>query len=302
MRTAALIALLLCSASAFAQRASQQIADPNLNDQQFTWWVMGDGAGNFRADLDAGSFAVWRASAEVGMRYDFSESLRLVLSLRQEFSEYDFAGATTLVPGDAEPWEDVHSSRVEARLAGRFEGAWGWVVGGAGRLSFEPGADVGSSLLGLGYGGIQYRFSDDFSLTLGAGVASRLEDDARVFPLVALEWRVSEQVRVRSDGLGLAVIAQVADGWELVMRGAYESREWRLSEDRGVLADGVARDDRVVVGGEVAWKPTPRFRIAVQGGVAMWQELEALTAAGVTVGEQEGDPSPYVGLVASLTF
>ncbi len=280
-----LILLMLSASVVSAEEASS-----------LRWTVSGGGMGMFRTDLDGGGeFSFWRAEAGVGVTLDVAENLRLSLDFGGEHSVYDFGGASTLVGGDAEPWEDLESASVGLRLEGSIDAHWGWVVGGTFRMAWEPGADVGNALLGSGYGGVRYRFDENFALTVGAGVASRLEDDARVFPLLGLEWKLNEVVRVETRGLGLAVIAQVHDNWELVAKGGYESREWRLSEVRALLADGVARDERVMVGGEVVWKPAEGVRVSIEGGLAVWQELEALTQNGVTVGEQEGDPGAFLG-------
>ncbi len=298
-----LLFVVLATGAASAQNVPTPIQDVTDRSLEWTYSVSGHGEGMFRSDLDGGGgVSVWRTGGDAKVGLTPAKDLRLSLEFAGEYSHFDFAGPTTLVPGDAEPWEDLQAFRLGATLGGRFDDTWGWVVGGMGRMAYESGADVGSALMGVGYGAISHRFSDSFSLTFGVGVATRLEDDARLFPVLGVEWQINEIVRLTTEGLGLRVSAQVSEAWEVALRGGYESREWRLSETRGVLADGVARDDRVLVGGEVAWKPAAGVRVAIQGGVVVWQELEALTRNGVSVGDQEGDPGAFLGVAASFAF
>lgn len=298
-----LLFMVLATGAAWGQNVPTPIKDATEAPLELTWSVSGHAEGMFRTDLDGGGgVSVWRAGGDTKIGLSPTDGTRLALEFAGEYSHFDFTGPTTLVPGDVEPWEDLQAFRVGATLAGQFNDTWGWVFGGMGRLAYESGADVGSALMGVGYGAIRYRFSDDFAVTLGAGIATRLEDDLRVIPVLGLEWQVNEMVRVETEGLGLRVSAQVSEQWEVALRGGYESREWRLSERRAVLADGVARDDRVLVGGEVAWKPTGSVRIAIQGGMVVWQELEALSMTGVKVGDQEGDPGAFVGVAATIKF
>ena len=56
------------------------------------------------------------------------------------------------------------------------------------------------------------------------------------------------------------------------------------------------------VGLELAWKPIAGLTLAVEGGVAVYQEYEFLNSSGDHISDVNTEPAPYVGLRFEYTF
>lgn len=250
----------------------------------------------------SGDFDLARVSASLAFNTTLRDDLRLRVGVATEQSFYDFSEVTTVVPGTDDPWDRLQAYRVGGTLFGRVSESWAWFGGVEVRAAFESGADLGDSLEVRGLGGAECRVSESLKFTLGVGVSTRIEDSALVLPLLGIDWQIDEKTRLASRDLGLILSHEFAPGWSAGVFGAFELRDWRLDDSRATNPGGVAREKRAVVGGEVRYRPSNRFELALEGGVVAWQKLKALDDDGRKVGEQEFDPAPYIGLSAVVRF
>lgn len=269
---------------------------------QYAWlgdWRLVIGAGGqhaFTSDLDdGGDVSVTRTGADVSFGGPVGDKLRLSLSLDGEGSWYDFGGDTDLIPGQDDPWDDLYE--VGVGLTGIYAVDEDWsIFGGAFvRSGFEPGADLGESIYGGGILGVGFKVTEDLSIRIGAGVSTQLEDDVRFVPALGMDWVISKQLTLRTDGLGLRLDAKLSDEFTVYLGGKYQSRQFRLEEDRGALDNGVVRDQRVPIGVGFIWTPSSSIVLSFEGGVVAYQKYEVLNANGVERGEDETDPAAFIG-------
>jgi hypothetical protein len=260
----------------------------------------------FSHDLDdAGDVSITRAGAKVGLRVPVSDRTSASFSLGAEGSWYDFSDATGFGAGITEPWEDVRLYTFEAAYSARLTDRWTLTVGGAIESGTEEDADFSDSLTYSGFVGGSYSASED--VTIGAGLifGTRLEDDAFVFPVPIIEWRIDDQWRIGSRpsarGARLAVTYQATEQVGVFGFVGFESREFRL-DDEGPAPEGVGRDRRVPVGLGVDWTPHPRVALDVVAGVDVWSQYTLDDVNGDEIGEQDGDPAPFLGAQLTLRF
>ncbi len=254
------------------------------------------------ADLDGGGEAgVWRTRGGVAVAYQFDETSQIIFNMNGEYSHYDFDGVTTLLPGDPSPIDDVFSASFSPIFVNRVTQEFGWFVGGLVEFSGEADADFGDSILGGGFGGVGWRFSDELAATIGVSIVSRLEDDPQILPLIGLSWSPAENVRLYTTGPGLALEVDVTEEWLVRMKGRWEPREFRLSDD-ATLSEGVVQDDSVIVSGELAWRPRPDLELALEVGSVVYQEFELQNSNGDTVSTDDTDPALYLALRFNFRF
>ncbi len=269
------------------------------------------GSYTFEADLDgAGEFSVARFGAELTYDVPVWDRSLLGFTFGVERSEYDFEGATGLAPG-GDPIGGATVYGLSARLVHPLDETFTFIGGGGVEWSAEDGADFGESATLGGFAAVAWRMSDDLTLTLGAGVSDRLEDDVRVIPFVGVEWQFAENMRLSSteigralgsgQGAGLGVVYESNDELSLVVGAAFSGRQFRLDED-GPLPDGVLQDDRIVAGLGVVWEPDARMLVRGGVGAAVWSNIETLDSSGVTVGEEDGDPAPFITASVRILF
>lgn len=260
----------------------------------------------FSAGLDGGGdLSVTRLGAEVAVSGVIDDRNRVILSFGNEFSFYDLSG-TALIPGDSDGLlEETYDSGVGLAWISRIDDAWSVLVRGSVDAAGESGADFGDSLT---YGGLVV-VSNQITpnLRLGAGVIARtrLEDDALVVPIVAVDWVFAEGWTVTTSGAtggaGIEVRYELTEEVTLTLGGGWRSDDYRLSDDNP-LPEGVVRHDRVPVAAGVIYRPSRRIEIVARGGAHVWQRLEVLDGSGDEIADADGDAAPFVSLDLSFRF
>jgi len=269
------------------------------------------GAYFFETDLDgAGEYSVGRLGAELSYDIPVWDRSSIGLGVRVERSEYDFSGATGLA-GGGDPMGGGTIYSFSAQLTHPLNDEFVFFGGVGVDWAGEDGADFGESALLGGVAAVSWRASEDLTLSFGVTASDRFEDDVRVLPFVGVEWRFADNMRLSSieaarvlsggQGGGLGVVYESSEELNFVAGLAFSGREFRLDET-GPLPDGVLRDDRVIAGVGVSWDPGENVSAELGVGAAVWSNIETLDSAGATVGDEDGDPAPFVAARVRILF
>ncbi len=164
-----------------AQASEAGITPPPTPSTSLAFETLGMYLDGADVDGSTGDVDIARLGATLRFRHSLSEALTLTGSFRHEWSDYDFEQAAGLFTGasNAEtPFDAVSESGITLGLTAQLDDQWSLFANGVIGAGYESGADFGDSIFGGGFGGFGYRFTDDFSMTLGVGALTRLEDDA----------------------------------------------------------------------------------------------------------------------------
>lgn len=269
------------------------------------------GGAVFDTDLDgAGEFGVVRFGGLLSYDVPILDRSSLGFGLRVERSEYDFSGATGLAPG-GDPLGGATVYALSAQIVHPLNRDFLFIGGASVEWAGEDGADFGDAARLGGIATVSWRASEDLSLSFGAIASERFEDSVRVIPFLGVEWQFAENMRLSSveagrvlaggQGGGLGVVYEADEDLSLVIGGAFSGREYRLDED-GPLPNGVLSDDRVVAGVGVAWDPSVSVSAQLAVGAAVWSNIETLDSTGSTVGDEDGDPAPFIAARVRILF
>jgi len=301
LRIAVTGSLLILSASLMAQ-APPAAARP--------WAFSIDGGFGVQQESDLkdteGAFSVDRTfvSASVNYRWNFRNSLGA--SIGGGESDYRFTDFTGF--GGEQPWGKIKNRRVS--LSGRFGfGDTGSVfVIPTIRFNGENGASSSDSRSWGLLGGAAWRINEDLTIGPGMGIFDRLEDSTRIFPIVLVDWNISERWNLStgrglaaSQGPGLTLGYQGGPSWRLGLTGRYEEVQFRL-DDQGPAPDGVGTDRSFPLVLGVTWNPNRSVAMSVFGGVVFGGELELKDVSGQTLSRQDYDPAPVIGASFDFTY
>ena len=261
--------------------------------------------GGYRADADidgAGSdFNETRFSLTGSRVFKANEKLAIEPIVAYRFSAYDFSGP--------EPWDDIHTFR--ATVLGRYaiDDRWAVFGGPSIGLSGESGADAGDAFTIGGALGVSYVVNQ--SLVIGAGftASTEIEDDARIRPLVILNWQINDQWSFASGytevagggGPGGEIRYKINDAWSVGAGMQYQEKRFRLSDD-APIREGVGEDTSLPIYAKVTWQVCPNAALELIGGVSVGGELRIENRNGHKLGEADYDPAPLVGLRAIFNF
>jgi len=258
------------------------------------------------ADLegDSGSWSLHRTFYSGGVDYRWNYRNSVGLSVGVGESDYDFEtpnGVTT-----AGPWDKVNEWRVSlpTRLA-LGQTSTLFVIPSL-RDSGESGSGDSQSWALLA--GAAWRFNEDLTLGPGVGVISRLEESARVFPILLIEWNITERWNLStgrglaaSQGPGLTLSYRLTPTWRLGLAGRYEEIQFRL-DNAGAAPGGIGEDRAIPLVFTAGWSPNRQVRLGLFAGLEFGGELNLYDAGGREIQSRDYDTAPVYGATFAFEF
>ena len=254
----------------------------------------------------AGDFGVSRfmARASIGYRKDFLNSTSL--SFGYAHTSYQFNALTG--PWAAEPWGDVHTMSLSAPIRRSFGSDWMLLAIPSIRTISEDNADLDQTMVGGIITGMSYQVRPGLTIGPGFGVLTQLEDRVNVFPIVLVDWAISDKFKLQtgrgfgaSQGPGLVLSYALNDSWKLMVGGRMERFRLRLNSN-GRVPNGVGQDRKASVSFGAQYALGKVGFITLYTGVNLSGELELNDASGNEIVATDYDSTPFVGLNASIRF
>lgn len=241
------------------------------------------------------------ASLALTLVDDLGGGHRLMFLYSTGYSSYDFSGASGPF---ADPWNDVLSLSLGTRYSGPVNDRLDLLVGVLARSEREIDADFGDSLTASAFTGGKYKVRDDLTLGLGVGVTTRLEENALVFPLPIVEWKISDRLVLsnssRPVGFWLEYTAE-DESFAVSLNARYDSRDIRLDRD-GIAPEGAGGERRVSLALEGTLNLSRKFSLDAILGVNLWEQFTIRDALGNEIARADADPSVFFELSAALRF
>ena len=300
-RTCTIIALF-CLLYSLSVSAQQQQRGP--------WSFNIDGGGAHQSEVDlkdeTGGFAVDRWFLGAGITYSWDARTSLGASIGGGKSSYEFNELTGF--GGGEPWGTIEESRIS------FTGRFGFGDKGSVfiiptmRMNGEKGASNSDSRTYGLFGAVAWRLNADLTIGPGIGVFSRLEDGTKFFPVLAIDWNISERLNLStgrglasSQGPGLTLSYKLNEDWSLGLAGRYEDLEFRLN-DEGPAAGGLGRDQSFPLVLNATLTPNSKINLSVFAGIEFGGKLKLKNAQDIIVEERKYDPAPIFGGTFEFRF
>lgn len=291
--------LLLCLAG-----AGVAVAGP---PDPWRWSVDAGLLHQAETSLDTGGdVKVDRFFARGGGSRKMGDDLRVGVSLGLGQDRYDFSGASGF--GGLDPWERVRRVRLSAPV--QYKVNDDWMLFGSPSLRFDAESDASlgdGQTIGL-IAGASYRVSERLTLGPGLGISSELEDDMSIFPLLIVDWEITDNLRLETGGHtaamggpGLQLRWTYSPAWEFAIGGRYEKRRFRL-DDTGVAPGGVGEDKAVPVYGFARFSLSKDAELMVLAGARVAGSLRVENAAGQGISESDLSTAPFFGGSVRLRF
>lgn len=257
----------------------------------------------FDSNLDeGGDFSVSRSYAAGGLAYAFRPDRMVSVSLGYGRDEYHFSDAAE------DPWGRIEQYRASLFTRWGTAGGWTFFGGPSLRVDGEQGADLDEAWSAAFFGGASYRFSDRLSIGPGFGVAGQLEDDTSYFPIILVDWKITDQLRLKtgggqgaSGGPGLSLNYMFSRQWSMALTGMYEKKRFRIS-GRGNHSNGIGEDRSVLVLGSIVYNMGPVIRFGGLFGSSFAGKLRVESSSGHLIEETKSDPAAVVGLFTEISF
>lgn len=260
----------------------------------------------FRTDIDSdSSFSVSRAAVGLGAQTQLTAGLDLSLRFQYSIEDYSFSGSGTF---GEDPWDDIHTVDLGAIFTGALDSEWELFGGPIMQFSRESDADWGDSFIGGAVLGTRYEVSNDLTLGGGLGIISQVEDSARLFPVIIVNWQINDTLRLTSSTAtsasgdsGLELVQDLANDWEVALGGGNRFHRFLLDDD-DVAPDGVGQNEAIAIWGRVSYQPSSQLSLNLNAGVALDGELRLEDERGDRLDEEHYDAAPFIGISGHVRF
>ncbi len=297
--TAALLAALFFAMPVNAQQR-----------QSGPWFFKIDGGGVHQSEADlgdsSGGFAVDRWFVSAGVNYAWSQRDSIGISLGGGQANYDFNDQSGF--GGGAPWNKIDDTRVTLTWRFGFGDTGSVFIVPALRFNGENDASASDSRTYGLYAAAAWRLRDNLTIGPGIGIFSRLENSTKFFPILAIDWDISDRWNLStgrglaaSQGPGLTLSYQLNEDWSLGLAGRYENVEFRL-DNKGVAPGGVGRNQSIPLVFTAELKPTEKLNLSVFTGLQFNGKLKLKDAMGDLMQESDYDPALLFGATFEYRF
>lgn len=298
-----LCAGLLLLASTTLASAGQ----PPRGESPWRWTGQAGMLSQSESSLDTGGdVQVNRFFIEGGGAKGLAGGWRLGFSIGYGEDDYDFSGSVGF--GGLDPWGRIRDLRVSAPIQYALNDAWMLYGIPSLRFNAETGASLDDGQTAGLLAGAAYRVSERLTIGPGLGVFSELEDNTSVFPILIIDWKITDKLSLEtgrgfaaSRGPGLQLRWAYSPSWQFALGGRYEKTRFRLDDD-GVAAGGVGEDTAVPLFALAEFAFSPDAKIGIFGGTEVGGRLRLEDASGRLIGESDLSNAPFFGASFQTNF
>ena len=294
--------VVILSVALSAQEGSDQRRQP-VSVAGWSTFLRGGAVHQFDTGMaDGGNFSATRFSIQAGPGYAWNFRTSVSLALGYNYDGYSFSGGRGLAAFD--PWENIHTINLGLPIRWAVAENWSAFLIPSVRYTGEGGASFEDSMTGGGFVGVAYRFSKRLTIGPGIGVVTQIEDDAEVFPILIINWNITDRLKLETGrglgatlGPGLALNYKANRNWSFAIGGRYERLRFRLDE-RGKVPNGIGEDRAFPLFAGVTYSFKPFTDISLLGGIELGGEMRLEDKGGNLIDKETYDP----GGVRGLTF
>jgi hypothetical protein len=296
--------------------ASAQYSMQDDSSPSFEWsgTLDTDFQKEFKTETDGGDrFESWRLGIAGEFGGPINESILIGFGAGYHHSSYEFhldnAPGVPSIYGSSElpksPWGAINTIDLAPSTTILVGDHFAVVAAVPIRWSGETGSRRNGFVAGISAIG-RWQLNDQFRIGVGIGVTSQLEDDAETFPLISLDWEISESMQLKTEGSwtqgGNAMLLWGPnDSIRVTFSAGYERNRFRL-DDNGFAADKNGIGEVTAVPLEIGLRlglfegAFFDFRL----GLAVAGRLRIENDNGNKIYEEDYDPAPRVGIGLTL--
>lgn len=293
--------ILLLLLSAYAVCADTNAPPRGGPSTGWSTSVQGGAIHAFETNMKGGGgFSVNRYYMEGGLNHLFREDRMVSFSVGYGQDDYDFSG---LASG---PWNNIDNYRTSMFARWGLNDKWTLFAAPSVRSYVETGVSLDDGLTAAIFGGASCRVGDRLTVGPGLGVVGQLEDRPLYFPVIIVDWKITDRLSLGTGG-GLAATAgpgvklsyDASKHWKYGLGARYESKRFRLDQS-GIAPNGVGEDENIPLTGGISYQFYPGTSIEGLFGYNFGGKLSLADRDGNDVSSTDYDATFVMGLVGRI--
>ena len=252
-------------------------------------------------DTTNGRFSHDRGHFSARGNIALSDDLNLLLGARYQRDNFSFDGIQS-------PWTNINTTYFDAALQYQLTPQWQVFGGGQARWAAEEGASLGDGFEGGGAVGAVYAFSSDFVIGGGVGVRSQIEDDLLIYPIIVLDWNITDRLSFStrlttgwSNQSGAELVYEVEPTIDVGMSLTFDYQRFRLGDD-APTPGGAGVTEALPLTAFISVDVCPNLSLTAFVGATVYGRLKTTDSAGNDVWARNHDPAPVLGLQGAIRF
>ena len=253
-----------------------------------------------------GRFDVSQFGFNASLGYQEQPSNRMAFSLSYQQRAYEFQSLGRWM--GAQPWDQVHFLSLSLPIRRQLTPDWSMMFIPTLRTMVEDLSDADQNMTGGGIAGFSYQISPRLRLGPGFGVLTQLEDDPSFFPVIVVDWDISDQWRLStgrgagaSQGPGLTLSYDWNDSWDFLLSGRYERFRFR-TDRQGTKAHGIGEDQSGSIYLMAAYAMLPNAKLNLFTGGHFGGSLSVEDDSGHQISERNYGFAPLIGFNLDARF
>lgn len=275
------------------------------------------GSEQFKSEIDknnAGSFTITRFNASVRMPVKLNDEFRLNTSFRYGMDYYSWDD----IPANNTQWDYINTIQGAAILSwSPQDSSFSYFGGAFAKMSAESGVALNRAATGGGIIGLNYKVSDTLSIGGGLAVASQLEENAAILPILLAKWQFADNWRldlgmtdVATSGYGADVVWLFSPEWEFGLGAQVHKNSFRiegnqndqLGNSTSNSKNGIATEQAATIYLDSTWHASDKVDFGAFVGVAAGGKLKLADSSGNREQKEDYKAAAILGLKASLRF
>ncbi len=253
---------------------------------------------------DGGEMGITRGGFELRLGKKMTDQDTMKFKFKVQQDDYDFGGVAGL--GLQKPWGSIDTVDFAVSWFHAVDPEKTVFAAGLVRSSFEH--DFSDGIVGGGSAGFIQRYSSTFTLGLGVGVLGQIHDDPYMFPVIVLDWEISENLRVTSDlttrfgsQTGAELVWTPNSEWTIGVGISYDYSRFRL-DDSGVAPNGAGEATSWPLSFRATRHISPDFDLTFYGGVAYNGKLVLVDQSRTQLSTDNYDEAGVIGIMGQIRF
>ncbi len=259
----------------------------------------------FNSNIDnGGEIGISRGGLELRLGKKVTDQDSMKFKFKAMRDDYDFGGVAGL--GLQNPWSSIDTVDFALSWFHAVDQDKTLFAAGLVRSSYEH--DFSDGLVGGGSAGFIQRYSPTLTLGLGVGIIGQIHDDPYVFPVLVLDWEISENLRVTSDLVtrfgsqtGVELVWTPNSEWSVGVGISYDYSRFRLN-DSGIAPNGAGEATSWPLSFRATRHVSPDFDITFYGGVVYNGELRLFDQARNQLSIDNYDEAGVIGIMGQIRF
>ncbi len=280
---------------------------PGAGGEQWQWSFQAGAVKQLEASLDSGGdMSAGRYFISAGVGRMFYGRWRIGASLGFGETNYDFSGDSGF--GGLDPWDRVRDLRISMPMQYFVDERWTVYAIPSLRFNAESGASLNDGKNGGILAGAAYRVNDRLTIGPGIGVFSEIEASTSVFPILIIDWKITDTVSLETGGgfaatrgPGLQLRWKYNPRWQFVLGGRYEKTRFRL-DDSGPGPDGVGQDKAIPLFALAQYEIADQIKLSIIGGAETGASLRLEDSSGDLISKSDLSTAPFFGATFEARF